>query len=211
MKGHILTIEDPIEFVHQRKNCLISQREVGVHSPTFAEVPCTRRCAKIPTSCLVGELRDLRDHEHRGDRRRDGHPRHGHAAHERRGRHRGSHRQRVSRPTSRGTSRPCCRPRCAASISQQLFPRDKAAGRVAALEILVNTPAVANLIRQGKLDQLENTMQSGAAKACGRWTGDPGAARQGHDHRQGRLQEGHQQGEVRADQDNGPRASRADR
>src|SRR5690554_6440165 len=48
-------------------------------------------------------------------------------------------------------------------ISQQLIPRAGKPGRVAALEILVNTPAVANLIRQGKLDQLENTMQSGAA------------------------------------------------
>jgi twitching motility protein PilT len=47
-------------------------------------------------------------------------------------------------------------------VSQQLIPVKDKAGRVAALEILVNTPAVANLIRQGKLDQLENTMQSGA-------------------------------------------------
>jgi twitching motility protein PilT len=48
-------------------------------------------------------------------------------------------------------------------ISQQLLPRADKRGRVAALEILVNTPAVSNLIRQGKLDQLENAMQSGAA------------------------------------------------
>jgi len=47
-------------------------------------------------------------------------------------------------------------------VSQQLIPVKDKAGRVAALEIMVNTPAVANLIRQGKLDQLENTMQSGA-------------------------------------------------
>jgi len=48
-------------------------------------------------------------------------------------------------------------------ISQQLIPRAGQGGRVAALEILVNTPAVSNLIRQGKIDQLENTMQSGAS------------------------------------------------
>jgi twitching motility protein PilT len=48
-------------------------------------------------------------------------------------------------------------------ISQQLVPRAGETGRVAALEILVNTPAVANLIRHGKIDQLENTMQSGAS------------------------------------------------
>ncbi len=49
VKGHILTIEDPIEFVHQRKNCLMSQREIGTHSPTFSRTRCTRPCVKIPT------------------------------------------------------------------------------------------------------------------------------------------------------------------
>ncbi len=49
VKGHILTIEDPIEFVHQRKSCLISQREIGVHSPSFA-APCTPPCVRILTS-----------------------------------------------------------------------------------------------------------------------------------------------------------------
>ena len=48
-------------------------------------------------------------------------------------------------------------------VSQQLIPKPDKQGRVAALEILINTPAVANLIRQGKMDQLENAMQSGAA------------------------------------------------
>jgi twitching motility protein PilT len=48
-------------------------------------------------------------------------------------------------------------------ISQQLIARKGAPGRVAALEVMINTPAVANLIRQGKIDQLENTMQSGAS------------------------------------------------
>src|SRR3569833_1209026 len=44
VKGHILTIEDPIEFVHQRKNCLISQREIGVHSPSFSEALFSALC-----------------------------------------------------------------------------------------------------------------------------------------------------------------------
>jgi len=50
VKGHILTIEDPIEFVHPRRNCLVSQREVGVHSPGFAR-RCTRHCARTRTWC----------------------------------------------------------------------------------------------------------------------------------------------------------------
>ena len=49
-KGHILTIEDPIEFVHLRKNCLISQREIGVHATSFSSRAACRRCARIPTS-----------------------------------------------------------------------------------------------------------------------------------------------------------------
>ena len=57
IKGHILTIEDPIEFVHPRKNCLISQREVGVHSPGFAEA-LHSALREDPDVVLVGELRD---------------------------------------------------------------------------------------------------------------------------------------------------------
>src|ERR1700749_218562 len=58
VKGHILTIEDPIEFVHQRKSCLISQREIGVHAPTFSEA-FHSALREDPDVILVGELRDL--------------------------------------------------------------------------------------------------------------------------------------------------------
>ncbi len=58
VKGHILTIEDPIEFVHQRKLCLISQREIGVHSPSFADA-LHSALREDPDAILVGELRDL--------------------------------------------------------------------------------------------------------------------------------------------------------
>ena len=57
LKGHILTIEDPIEFVHPRKNCLISQREIGMHSPSFAEA-LHSALREDPDVILVGELRD---------------------------------------------------------------------------------------------------------------------------------------------------------
>ena len=57
-KGHILTIEDPIEFVHQRKSCLVSQREIGVHSPSFAAA-LRSALREDPDVILVGELRDL--------------------------------------------------------------------------------------------------------------------------------------------------------
>src|SRR6202008_2635608 len=58
IKGHILTIEDPIEFVHVRKNCLISQREVGVHAPSFADAVHSA-LREDPDVVLVGEMRDL--------------------------------------------------------------------------------------------------------------------------------------------------------
>ena len=83
-------------------------------------------------------------------------------------------------------------------VSQQLLQRADKQGRVAALEILVNTPAASNLIRQGKLDQLENTMQAGGAvRHAHHGQRHPAAARSAPDHRQGGLQEGHQQGKVR--------------
>jgi twitching motility protein PilT len=159
LKGHILTIEDPIEFVHPRKNCLVSQREVGVHSPSFAEA-LHSALREDPDVVLVGELRDLETmsiavtaaemgilvmgtlHTNGAaatvDRIVNGFPADKQA-----------HVRTMLSTSLRGV------------ISQQLIPRADKRGRVAALEILVNTPAVSNLIRQGKLDQLENSMQSG--------------------------------------------------
>ena len=113
VKGHILTIEDPIEFVHPRKNCLISQREIGVHSPSFAEA-LHSALREDPDVILVGEMRDLETMSIAvtaaemgilvmGTLHTNG------AAPDR-----GPHRQRRSRPTSRRTSAPCSRPRCAA-------------------------------------------------------------------------------------------------
>src|SRR3954465_5462155 len=160
MKGHILTIEDPIEFVHQRKNCLISQREIGNHSPSFASA-LHSALREDPDVILVGELRDYETmsiavtaaemgilvmgtlHTNGAaptvDRMVNAFPA-----------DKQSHVRAMLSTSLRGV------------ISQQLIPKAGKPGRVAAHEILVNTPAVANLIRQGKLDQLENTMQSGA-------------------------------------------------
>jgi twitching motility protein PilT len=160
IKGHILTIEDPIEFVHQRKSCLISQREIGVHSTSFASALLSA-LREDPDVVLVGELRDLETmsiavtaaemgilvmgtlHTNGAaatvDRMVNAFPADKQA-----------HVRTMLSTSLRGV------------ISQQLLQRSDKQGRVAALEILVNTSAVANLIRQGKLDQLENTMQSGA-------------------------------------------------
>jgi len=161
LKGHILTVEDPIEFVHKRKGCLISQREVGRHCETFADA-LHSALREDPDVILVGELRDLETisiavtaaemgilvmgtlHTNGAgqtvDRMVNTFPA-----------DKQSHIRTMLSTSLRGV------------ISQQLLPFKDKPGRVAALEILVNTAGVANLIRQGKLDQLETAMQSGGA------------------------------------------------
>ena len=161
LKGHILTIEDPIEFVHPRRNCLISQREIGAHATSFASALLSA-LREDPDVILVGELRDLETistaitaaemgivvmatlHTNGAaatiDRIVNAFPA-----------DKQNHVRTMLSTSLRGV------------VSQQLIPRKGMPGRVAALEVLVNTPAAANLIRQGKIDQLETTMQSGAA------------------------------------------------
>jgi twitching motility protein PilT len=160
-KGHILTIEDPIEFVHKRKSCLITQREIGVHTPSFAAA-LHSALREDPDVILVGELRDLETmsiavtaaetgilvmgtlHTNGAaatvDRMVNGFPA-----------DKQPHVRTMLSTSLRGV------------VSQQLIPRADKQGRVAALEVLINTPAVSNLIRQGKMDQLENAMQTSSA------------------------------------------------
>jgi len=159
MKGHILTIEDPIEFVHKAQGCLISQREVGVHSPNFAEA-LHSALREDPDVILVGEMRDLETisiavtaaemgilvmgtlHTNGSaatvDRIINSFPADKQA-----------HIRTMISTSLRGV------------VSQQLLPTIHRPGRAAALEIMINTPAVSNLIRQGKIDQLETAIQSG--------------------------------------------------
>jgi twitching motility protein PilT len=160
VKGHILTIEDPIEFIHRRKQCLISQREVGVHSPTFAQA-LHSALREDPDVILVGELRDYETMSIAVTAAEMGILVMGTL-------HTNGAAQTVDRIVNVFPAEKQSHVRMMLStslrgvISQQLLARADGQGRVAALEILINTPAVANLIRQGKLDQLETTMQSGA-------------------------------------------------
>jgi twitching motility protein PilT len=159
IKGHILTVEDPIEFVHPRKQCLISQREIGVHAQSFSGALLSA-LREDPDVILVGELRDLETmstaitaaemgilvmatlHTNGAaptvDRMVNAFPSDKQA-----------HVRTMLSTSLRGV------------ISQQLLQRADGQGRVAALEILINTSASANLIRQGKLDQIETVMQAG--------------------------------------------------
>ena len=160
-KGHILTIEDPIEFVHKRKNCLISQREIGVHAATFSSALLSA-LREDPDVILVGELRDLETMSIAVTAAEMGILVMGTL-------HTNGAAATVDRlvNASPADKQPHVRTMLSTSlrgvVSQQLVPKADKKGRVAALEILINTPAIANLIRQGKMDQLENGMQTGAA------------------------------------------------
>src|SRR3974377_1323468 len=145
MKGHILTVEDPIEFVHERKSCLISQREIGVHSPSFASAVHSA-LREDPDVVLGGELRDLETMSSAVTAAEMGilvmgtlHTNGSAATVDRMVNvfpsDKQSHVRTMLSTSLRGV------------ISQQLLQRADKQGRVAALEILVNTPAGAHLIR----------------------------------------------------------------
>ena len=161
LRGHILTIEDPIEFVHERKSCLISQREVGLHSPTFADA-LHSALREDPDAILVGELRDLETMSIAMTAAEMGvlvmgtlHTNGAGATIDRVVNifpaDKQDHVRNMLSTSLRGV------------VSQQLLKTKDGNSRVAALEILINTPAVANLIRQGKVEQIENVMQSSGA------------------------------------------------
>jgi len=162
LKGHILTIEDPIEFIHPRKNCLISQREVGMHAPSFSAA-LQSALREDPDVILVGELRDLETMSTAITAAEMGilvmatlHTNGAAAAVDRM--------VNAFPADKQGHVRTMLSTSLRGVVAQQLVLQKGGRGRACAMEILVNTPAVSNLIRQGKIDQLENAMQSGAAQ-----------------------------------------------
>ncbi len=161
IKGHILTIEDPIEFVHQRSGCLISQREIGLHSPSFSDA-LHSALREDPDVVLVGEMRDYETMSIAVTAAEMGILVMGTL-------HTNGAAQTVDRiinafPADKQSQiRTMLSTSLRGVISQQLIPTKGKPGRIAALEIMVNTPAISNLLRQGKLDMLENAMQSGGA------------------------------------------------
>jgi len=158
-KGHIVTIEDPIEFVHERQSCLISQREVGEHCSDFSTA-LHSALREDPDVILVGEMRDLETVSIAVTAAEMGILVMGTL-------HTNGAAQTVDRivnvfPTDKQSHvRTMLSTSLRGVVSQQLVPRKDTGGLVAALEVLINTPATANLIRQGKLDQLESAIQGG--------------------------------------------------
>jgi twitching motility protein PilT len=160
-RGHIITVEDPIEYVHPNKESLINQREIPSHSPSFAKA-LRQSLREDPDVILVGEMRDLETISLAITASETGHlvlaTLHTTTA--------SSTVDRIINafpPDQQGQIRMMVADSLKAVISQSLLPRRDGNGRAAAFEILRNTPNVAGLIRDAKTFQLPSAMQTGAA------------------------------------------------
>jgi twitching motility protein PilT len=158
-KDHIITIEDPIEFVHQSQGCIVNHREVGLHTQTFSAA-LRGALREDPDIILVGEMRDLETISLAVEAASTGHlvfsTLHTSSAYKTVDRVIEvfpSHEQPLIRSTLSDGLR--------AVIAQTLFKRVDRKGRIVALEILIANPAVRNLIREGKTHQIPSMIQTG--------------------------------------------------
>jgi twitching motility protein PilT len=156
-EGHIITIEDPIEFVHKTKKCLVNQRELGVHTLTFANA-LKSALREDPDIVLVGEMRDLDTIQLALTAAETGHLVFATL-------HTSSAPKTIDRiidafpPSQQAQIRTQLSEALEAVITQTLLKK-KSGGRVAALEIMIATTAVRNLIREAKLHQIPGIMQA---------------------------------------------------
>jgi twitching motility protein PilT len=158
--GHILTIEDPIEFVHESKKCLINQREVGPHTLSFSN-SLRSALREDPDAILVGELRDLETIRLALSAAETGHLVFGTL-------HTSSAAKTIDRivdvfpAEEKEMVRAMLSESLQAVISQTLLKTKDGAGRVAAHEIMIGTPAIRNLIREAKIAQMYSSIQTGS-------------------------------------------------
>ena len=157
---HIITIEDPIEFVHPPKLANISQREVKSHTESFSSA-LRASLREDPDVILIGELRDLETISMAITAAETGHLVFG-TLHTRTAPKTVDRMIDVFPANQQNQIRTQLSEALRGVISQQLVPRADGKGRVVAYEILVGTPAVANLIREGKTFQIPSLMQIGA-------------------------------------------------
>ncbi|QJD91440.1 type IV pilus twitching motility protein PilT [Duganella dendranthematis] len=159
--GHILTIEDPIEFVHESKKCLINQREVGPHTLSFNNA-LRSALREDPDCILVGELRDLETIRLALSAAETGHLVFGTL-------HTSSAAKTIDRivdvfpADEKEMVRAMLSESLQAVISQTLLKTKDGTGRVAAHEIMVATPAIRNLIREAKVAQMYSAIQTGSS------------------------------------------------
>ena len=158
-QSHILTVEDPIEFVHQSKKCLINQREVGPHTLSFNNA-LRSALREDPDVILVGEMRDLETIRLALTAAETGHLVFGTL-------HTSSAAKTVDRivdvfpAAEKEMVRSMLSESLRAVISQTLCKTKDGEGRVAAHEIMIGTPAIRNLIRENKIPQMYSAIQTG--------------------------------------------------
>src|SRR5207244_4135806 len=158
-EGHVLTIEDPVEFVHQSKKCLVNQRELGPHTKSFASA-LRAALREDPDVILVGEMRDLETIGLALTAAETGHLVFGTL-------HTKSAPKTIDRvidafpPAQQQQVRVQLSEALQGVVSQVLIPTKDKKSRVAALEIMVATVAIRNLIREGKTHQMPSTIQTG--------------------------------------------------
>jgi twitching motility protein PilT len=157
--GHVLTIEDPIEFVHESKKCLINQREVGPHTLSFSNA-LRAALREDPDAILVGELRDLETIRLALTAAETGHLVFGTL-------HTSSAAKTIDRvvdvfpAAEKDMVRAMLSESMQAIVSQTLCKTKDGAGRVAAHEIMLGTAAIRNLIRENKIAQMYSSIQTG--------------------------------------------------
>lgn len=158
-KCHVLTLEDPIEYLHNHQNSIVHQREVGIDTKTFAD-GLRAALRQDPDVILVGEMRDLETISIALEAAETGHLVLATL-------HTSDAPKTIDRiidvfPANQQQQVKVQLSTCLNGIiAQQLLPRSDSKGMVAALEVLIGTPAVANIIRDGKTAQLESVMQTG--------------------------------------------------
>lgn len=160
-EAHIITVEDPVEFVHSNIKCLVNQREVGNHTKTFANA-LKAALREDPDILLVGELRDLETISLALTAAETGHLVFGTL-------HTNSAAKTIDRiidvfPAGQQQQiRAMLSESLRGVVAQTLFSKADGQGRIAAYEILRNTKAVSNLIRENKIHQIASTMQTGTS------------------------------------------------
>jgi twitching motility protein PilT len=158
---HIMTIEDPIEFLHGHKKCIVNQREIGADAQSFA-AGLKAALRQDPDVILVGEMRDLETIHTALTAAETGHLVFATL-------HTQDAPQTIDRiidvfpPSQQQQVRVQLSVALQGVITQQLLPTADGAGRVAACEVLLATPAIRNLIREGKTHQIYSSLQTGAA------------------------------------------------
>lgn len=159
--ANILTLEDPIEYLHRHGTCIINQREIGTDTPNFA-LALRAALRQDPDVILVGEMRDLETISTALTAAETGHLVFGTL-------HSGSAAQTVERvvdvfpPHQQGQVRIQLANCLQGIVTQQLIPKADRSGRACATEILVATPAIRNLIRENKVHQIVSAIQTGSS------------------------------------------------